>query len=112
MPRCCKEVYTSAKWPTPAGLRPCKRKGNIERDGKLYCEAHDPERRKAQRAHRTAAVVATKPIAYMRRWAYDGVDVMALKKADRPRGWQMHAVTVHRCCEDDIPLGEISEVTL
>jgi len=27
-----------------------------------------------------------KPRAYMRRRAYDGIDVMRLKKADRPRG--------------------------
>ncbi len=40
----------------------------------------------------------------MRRWAYDGVDVMAIKKADRPKGWFLHDVTKGKFFDDDVPL--------
>ncbi len=48
--------------------------------------------------------VANPPIAWMRRWAFDGVDVMKMRKVDRPRGWMMHAVTTSLLYVDDVPL--------
>lgn len=53
------------------------------------------------------------PAAWMRKWAADGVNVMKLKKEDRPRGWAMHAVTVDKLLPDDVPLaiGSPSPVT-
>ena len=45
-----------------------------------------------------------KPRAYMRRWAYDGKDVMRLKKADRPRGWAYLEVTLTQVFDGDVPL--------
>lgn len=44
------------------------------------------------------------PIAWMRRWAFEGVDVMAIPKAQRPAGWLFHELTRHRCAPDDVPL--------
>ena len=43
-------------------------------------------------------------VAWMRKWAFDGVDVMAIKKKDRPRGWMCHDVTKMQVAPDDIPL--------
>ena len=45
-----------------------------------------------------------KPRAYMRRWAYDGIDVMRLKPDDRPRGWTYLEVTLTQLFPDDVPL--------
>lgn len=45
-----------------------------------------------------------KPVGYMRRWAYDGVDVMKIKKAERPGGWQFHDVTRAKLRDDDVAL--------
>lgn len=45
-----------------------------------------------------------KPISFMRRWAYDGIDVMATKKAERPKGWFLHDVTKGAFFDDDVPL--------
>ena len=47
---------------------------------------------------------AQKPVAYMRRWAFDGVDVMKMKKVDRPLGWAYYATTDYRLLPDDVPL--------
>lgn len=44
------------------------------------------------------------PVAWMRRWAFEKIDVMKIKKADRPRGWMMHDCTVARLYENDVPL--------
>jgi len=46
----------------------------------------------------------SEPLAYMRRWAFEGTDVMAMKKKDRPRGWVFHEVTRGKVNEDDVPL--------
>lgn len=44
-------------------------------------------------------------LAYMRRWAFDGIDVMAIKKReDRPRGWSLYATTETNLQPDDVPL--------
>lgn len=51
-----------------------------------------------------------KPIAWMRRWAYDKIDVMALLKAKRPRGWNFHATTVGQLFDDDVPLVAAAEI--
>ena len=42
--------------------------------------------------------------AWMRRWAFDGVDVMALPKDERPHGWQLRPTTEAKCLDDDVPL--------
>lgn len=42
--------------------------------------------------------------AWMRKWAFDGVKVMKLPKADRPRGWIYAEVTVAQLFPDDVPL--------
>src|SRR5690625_4958923 len=44
------------------------------------------------------------PVAWMRRCAFDRVDVLTLAKSDRPRGWNMHAVTENKALPDDVPL--------
>lgn len=44
------------------------------------------------------------PVGYMRRWAFDGVDVMKIKKPERPRGWMMHEITVDKLFDNDEPL--------
>lgn len=43
-------------------------------------------------------------VAWMRRCAFDRVDVLTLAKSDRPRGWNMHAVTENKALPDDVPL--------
>ena len=45
-----------------------------------------------------------KPRAWMRRWAFDGIKVMRLPKADRPRGWIYAEVSVDKFFDDDVPL--------
>lgn len=47
------------------------------------------------------AVREIEPIAFMRRWAFEGVEGT---KGNRPRGWQLHAVTRSKALSDDIPL--------
>lgn len=47
-------------------------------------------------------------LAWMRRWAFDKVDVMTVKKADRPRGWSLFAVTTEKLLDDDVPLAALS----
>jgi hypothetical protein len=49
-------------------------------------------------------VADAKPAAFMRRWAFDKVDVMAIKKKDRPAGWVFHDVTATKFAKDDVPL--------
>ncbi len=44
------------------------------------------------------------PVAHMRRFAFDGVDVMAMKKADRPLGWMTQDVTQHGMFPGDVAL--------
>jgi len=43
-------------------------------------------------------------VAWMRKWAFDGIDVMAMPKKERPAGWMLHEVTRHQCLPDDVPL--------
>jgi hypothetical protein len=45
-----------------------------------------------------------RPVAWMRDWAFAGIDVMAMPKRERPRGWNMKDVTVFKLLETDIPL--------
>jgi hypothetical protein len=45
-----------------------------------------------------------KPRAWMRRWAFEGIKVMKLPKADRPPHWIYAEVTVSKLFEDDVPL--------
>lgn len=47
---------------------------------------------------------ANEPVAWMRKWAADKIDVMKLKKADRPHGWAMYPTTEDRIFDDDVPL--------
>jgi hypothetical protein len=44
------------------------------------------------------------PIAYMRRWAFDKIDVMKMPKKDRPKGWGFLEVTSVQYMDDDVPL--------
>jgi len=44
------------------------------------------------------------PIAWARRWYVDGIDVMALPKAERPHGWSLMPTSSTRLLEDDVPL--------
>lgn len=41
--RCCEQVREEGRWPR---FRQCKHLACVEREGKDYCRAHDPERRK------------------------------------------------------------------
>ena len=41
------------------------------------------------------------PVAYMRRWAFDGDEGT---RGNRPRGWKLHAVTRAKVLPDDVPL--------
>lgn len=59
---------------------------------------------KAMEAALDAAEAETKPVAWMRRWAADKIDVMALKKPDRPRGWHLYATTEAKLLADGVPL--------
>jgi hypothetical protein len=45
-----------------------------------------------------------KPDAYMRRWAFNKIDVMKMPKKDRPTGWQLHETSVAKILRDDVPL--------
>lgn len=62
-------------------------------------------------AHPAPATVEMPTRAWMRRWAYDDVDVMTLKKADRPKGWGYFAVTVDKLLPDDVPLAALAPAT-
>jgi hypothetical protein len=44
------------------------------------------------------------PVAWMRRWAFDQVEVMKLPKKERPPGWWLHAVTETKQLHSDVPL--------
>ena len=49
--------------------------------------------------------VAFKPRAYMRRWAFNGVDVnRILRPSDLPRGWSSPELTANKLFDDDVPL--------
>jgi hypothetical protein len=45
-----------------------------------------------------------KPLAYMRKWAFDDIDVMKLPVDTRPKGWRFHEVTTYKIFDDDVPL--------
>jgi len=45
-----------------------------------------------------------KPVGWMRSWAYEGIDVMAIPKKDRPGGWMFRDVTRHKAMRNDVPL--------
>lgn len=47
------------------------------------------------------ATARGEPIAYMRRWAFDGDEGT---RGNRPRGWKLKEVTPGRCLPDDVPL--------
>lgn len=47
---------------------------------------------------------SAEPVAWMRRCAFDKIDVMAMPKAERPRGWAMRDVTTDKLFNDDVPL--------
>jgi hypothetical protein len=47
---------------------------------------------------------AREPVAYMRRHAFDGVDVMKMPKTERPRGWGHHDVSTSKLFPEDVPL--------
>lgn len=47
---------------------------------------------------------ARAPVAWMRRWAAEGVNVMALPKDKRPPGWGLLPITPHKLVVDDVPL--------
>lgn len=51
-----------------------------------------------------AASDAVQPRAWMRRWAFDNIDVMTMKKENRPRGWGMLATATGKLFDDDVPL--------
>jgi hypothetical protein len=58
-PKCCAQVPKKLNF---FALRPCKRNGTVERDGKWYCSCHDPEKKPRKRkysdAHKLAMFVA------------------------------------------------------
>jgi hypothetical protein len=70
-----------------------------------YCHpmAKAPARRAPEPAT-TQQGAKPEPRAWMRRWAYDGVNVMAMKKDDRPQGWSFDATSEERFLNDDVPL--------
>jgi hypothetical protein len=49
-------------------------------------------------------VSEVKPVAWMRSWTYQGVDVMKIPKKDRPQGWALRDVTLRRFYGEDIAL--------
>jgi len=51
-----------------------------------------------------AAPEGQQEAAWMRRWAFDGIDVMKIDKPSRPVGWQFQAVSEVKILPDDIPL--------
>ena len=49
-PKCCKLIYGTGTFNSPS----CSRSGVIQRNGKLWCKQHDPEKVAARRAAQSA----------------------------------------------------------
>lgn len=49
------------------------------------------------------------PTAYMRRYAFNGIDALSMKKEDRPRGWSYYELSRIKRYHDDVALYAMEE---
>lgn len=57
--RCCKRVWLDSRWPSS---RQCSRKWKVERDGKRFCNQHDPVKAKERRDTESAKWAAERRV--------------------------------------------------